>query len=242
MTKLGKCLVVLIVAASFAVLGFAWVSANGGPNWDAEAAALHEYSIQKSEGKWSVSDRETGTAVSVQPPSVEAAAVLAARKDLKSKMDKEDAELKKDTEYYRTQVVKVRNDNEADVKALDARVKELIGQVAALDEKILGLSNEVVKHSQEAQSVRTEVAKRREDVYRLARELEEVRADKFRADQLISRLRDQLYRLNGVATALEGRNRQLRNQGSAGTPKTTSTQGAGGAAAGATALRGPSSG
>jgi chromosome segregation ATPase len=242
MTKLGKCLVVFIVAASFAVLGFAWVSANGGPNWDAEAAALPEYTIQKSDGKWSVTDRETGTAVSVQPPTIEAAAVLAARKDLKSKMDKESADLKKDTDGYRAQLAKVRKDNEVDVKALDARVKELNGQVAALDEKILGLSNEVVKHSQEAQSVRAEVAKRREDVYRLVRELEEIRADKFRADQLTSRLRDQLFRLNGVATALESRNRQLRTQSSAGTQKTSSTQGAGSGAAGATGPRGAASG
>jgi chromosome segregation ATPase len=239
MTKLGKSLVVFIVAASFAVLGFAWVSGNGGPNWDSEAAALPEYTIQKSDSKWSVTDRETGAAVSVQQPTVEAAAVLAARKDLKSKMDKEAADLKKDAENYRAQVVKVRKDNETDVKALDARVKELIGQVAALDEKILGLSNDVVKHSQEAQTVRTEVAKRREDVFRLVRELEEIRADKFRADQLASRLRDQLYRLSGVATALEGRNRQLKSQGAAGPQKTTSTHGTGNGTAG---LRGAASG
>jgi chromosome segregation ATPase len=236
-TKFGKCLVVLIVAASFAILGFAWVSANGGPNWDAEARALPGYTIEKSSGKWSVTDRQTGAAVSVQQPTVEAAAVLAARKDMKSKMDKETAELKTDAAAYRAKLVKARKDNEADVKALEARVKELNEQLTALDEKILGLSNEVVKHSQEAQAIRTEVAKRREDVYRLARELEELRGDKFRADQLASRLRDQLYRLDGVAMALESRNRQLRAQGASGPSNTGAT-----GAARPAVLRGAASG
>jgi chromosome segregation ATPase len=222
-TKFGKCLVVFIVAASFAILGFAWVSANGGPNWDAEARALPEYTIEKSSGKWSVTDRETGTAVSVQQPSVEAAAVLAARKDMKTKMDKEAAELKTDTDACRAKLVKARNDNEADVNALEARVKELNEQLTTLDDKILGLSNEVVKHSQDAQAIRTEVAKRREDVYRLSRELEELRGDKFRADQLASRLRDQLYRLAGVVMTLETRNRQLRAQGAGRSSNTGAT-------------------
>ena len=63
MTKFAKCLVVFAVGASFAFLGFAWVSMMGGPNWEAEAAALPGYAITKGDdGKWKVTERATGDA------------------------------------------------------------------------------------------------------------------------------------------------------------------------------------
>ncbi len=83
MTKFGKCLVVFAVGASFAFLGFAWVSMMGGPNWDAEAAALPDYTIQKTGDKWTVNERVGGASVSVQRSTVEAAAIIAAREDLR---------------------------------------------------------------------------------------------------------------------------------------------------------------
>ncbi len=85
MTKFAKCLVVFAVFASFAFLGFAWVSMMGGPNWDAEASALPDYSIQKSGDKWSVTERVGGATVSVPRASVEASAIIAARDDLQKK-------------------------------------------------------------------------------------------------------------------------------------------------------------
>jgi predicted RNase H-like nuclease (RuvC/YqgF family) len=212
MTKFGKCLVVFAVAASFAFLGFAWVSMMGGPNWDTEAAALPEYTIQKTDDKWTVTERVGGATVSVPKSSVEAAAIIAARDDLQKKQQLEIDRLKQETKEFQAATAEIRKFNAADVKALDARVTELNQQLEGLNTKILSLSNDVVKRSQEAQAIRTEVAKRREDVFRLTRELREIRADNFRADDLQKRLRDQLIQLNGVEIALESRNKQLHSE------------------------------
>src|SRR5580704_3514322 len=89
MTTIAKCLVVFAVFASFAFLGFAWVSMMGGPNWDAEAFALPDYSIQKSGDKWAVTERVGGATVNVARASVEASAVIAAREDLQKKKQAE---------------------------------------------------------------------------------------------------------------------------------------------------------
>jgi hypothetical protein len=79
MTTIAKCLVVFAVFASFAFLGFAWVSMMGGPNWDAEASALPDYSIQKSGDKWAVTERVGGATVNVARASVEASSFPPAR-------------------------------------------------------------------------------------------------------------------------------------------------------------------
>jgi predicted RNase H-like nuclease (RuvC/YqgF family) len=213
MTKIGKCLVVFAVFASFAFLGFAWVSMMGGPNWEAEASAVPDYSIQKSnDGKWTVNERVGGATVSVPASTVEAAAIIAARDDLQKKQQAEITRLSDETKKFKAQTAEIQKFNAADVKALAARVEELNQQLAGLNTKVLNLSNDVVKRSQEAQAIRTEAAKRREDVFRLTRELREIRADNFRSDELQKKLRDQLVQLKGVELGLETRNQQLRNE------------------------------
>jgi predicted RNase H-like nuclease (RuvC/YqgF family) len=211
MTTIAKCLVVFAVFASFAFLGFAWVNMMGGPNWDAEAASLPDYTILKNGDKWTVTERVGNATVSVPRASVEASAVIAARDDLQKKQQAEIDRLKKQTKVYKDRTAEIKKLNEADVKALEARVAELHKQLEGLNAKVLGLSNDVVKRSQEAQAIRTEATKRREDVFRLARELREIRADNYRADELQKRLRDQLVQLNGVELALETRNKQLQS-------------------------------
>jgi chromosome segregation ATPase len=219
MTKFAKCLVVFAVFASFAFLGFAWVAMMGGPNWDAEAASLSDYTIQKSGDKWTVTERVGGASVNVSRASVEAAAIIAARDDLQKRQKAEIDRLTSETKEFKAKAAEIRKLNAADVKALEARVAELNQQLEGLNTKILSLSNDVVKRSQEAQAIRTEATKRREDVFRLTRELKEIRADNFRADEMQKKLRDQLVQLNGVELALEIRNKQLRGdvQGVSGT-------------------------
>ncbi len=219
MTKIAKCLVVFAAFASFAFLGFAWVAMMGGPNWDAEAASLSDYTIQKSGDKWTVTERVGGASVNVSRASVEAAAIIAARDDLQKRQKAEIDRLQSETKEFKAKAAEIRKLNAADVKALEARVTELNQQLEGLNTKILSLSNDVVKRSQEAQAIRTEATKRREDVFRLTRELREIRADNFRADEMQKKLRDQLVQLNGVELALESRNKQLRGdvQGVSGT-------------------------
>jgi predicted RNase H-like nuclease (RuvC/YqgF family) len=183
----------------------------GGPNWDAEAAALPDYSIQKSGDKWTVTERVGGATVNVARGSVEASAVIAAREDLQKKQQAEVERLKKETKTYKDRTAEIKKLNAADMKALDTRVAELHQQLEGLNAKVLNLSNDVVKRSQEARAIRTEATKRREDVFRLTRELREIRADNYRADELQKRLRDQLTQLNGVELALESRNKQLES-------------------------------
>jgi outer membrane murein-binding lipoprotein Lpp len=212
MTKFAKCLVVFAVGASFAFLGFAWVSMMGGPNWEADAAALPDYAITKGDdGKWKVTERATGQNVTVPSPSVRASAILAARKDLADKRETEIKKLKDPTDNYKKMLVEAKKVNEIDTKAMEARVKELNAQLEDLNSKILQLSGEVVKRSQDAQAIRNEATKRREDVFRLTRELTEIRTDHARSEELERKLRDQLVRLEGVIVSLESRNKQLRD-------------------------------
>jgi predicted RNase H-like nuclease (RuvC/YqgF family) len=211
MTKFAKCLVVFVVGASFAFLGFAWVSMMGGPNWDAEAAALPGYEFVKGDdGHWKVTNRATGQALTVTPATVRAAAILAARKDRAEKQEAEAKALVPLTEKYKKQFDEAQKFNAVDVKALEARVTQLNTQLQELNTKILGLSGDVVKRSQEAQAIRTEATKRREDVFRLTRELTEIRTDHARSEQLERKLRDQLVRLDEVIASLESRNKELR--------------------------------
>jgi predicted RNase H-like nuclease (RuvC/YqgF family) len=211
MTKFAKCLVVFAVGASFAFLGFAWVSMMGGPNWDAEAAALPGYEFTKAEGgSWTVRDRATGQAITVKSPTVRASAILAAREDLAKKQDDETQKLSGPTAKYKKNLADAQKLNQADTKAMEARVQQLNTQLENLNAKILELSGDVVKRSQEAQLIRNEAAKRREDVFRLTRELAEIHTDQFRSEELERKLRDQLVRLDGVIVNLESRNQQLR--------------------------------
>jgi predicted RNase H-like nuclease (RuvC/YqgF family) len=211
MTKFAKCLVVFAVGASFAFLGFAWVSMMGGPNWDAEAVALPGYEFTKAEGgSWTVRDRATGQAITVKSPTVRASAILAAREDLAKKQDDETQKLSGPTAKYKKNLADAQKLNQADTKAMEARVQQLNTQLENLNAKILELSGDVVKRSQEAQLIRNEAAKRREDVFRLTRELAEIRTDQFRSEELERKLRDQLVRLDGVIVNLESRNQQLR--------------------------------
>ncbi len=213
MTKVAKCLVVFAVGASFAFLGFAWVSMMGGPNWAAEAAALPGYEFVKGDdGHWKVTDRASGKAVTVSnSPTVLASAILAARKD---RADKEEAEAKSlaaPTASYKKKLDEAKKFNQIDLKAMEARVTQLDAQLQDLNTKILQLSGDVVKRSQEAQLIRSEATKRREDVFRLTRELAEIRTDHSRSEDLERKLRDQLVRLDGVIASLESRNKQLRD-------------------------------
>jgi outer membrane murein-binding lipoprotein Lpp len=213
MTKFAKCLVVFAVGASFAFLGFAWVSMMGGPNWDAEAAALPGYEFAKdADGKWKVTERATGQSVPVSAsPTVRASAILAARKNLADKQEAEIKALAGPTADYKKKLAEAKKFNEIDTKAMEARVQQLNTQLQTLNAKILELSAEVVKRSQDAQSIRNEAAKRREDVFRLTREMTEIRTDHFRSEALERKLRDQLVRLDGVIASLESRNKQLRD-------------------------------
>jgi hypothetical protein len=211
MTKFAKCLVVFAVGASFAFLGFAWVSMMGGPNWAAEAASLPGYEFTKGEdGRWKVTERATGQAITVKSPTVRASAILAAREDLAKKREDEIKSLSGPTAAYKKKLAEAKKFNEVDVKAMDDRVKELNAQLEALNAKILVLSADIVKRSQDTQLVRDEAAKRRADVFRLSRELTEIKTDHFRSEELERKLRDQLVRLDGVISSLESRNKQLR--------------------------------
>jgi chromosome segregation ATPase len=211
MTKFAKCLVVFVVGASFAFLGFAWVSMMGGPNWTAEASALPGYEFTKGEdGRWKVTERATGENVTVPSPTIRASAILAARKDLAQKRETEIKNVSGPTAEYKKRLAEAKKFNEADTKAMEARGKQLNAQLENLNAKILELSGEIVKRSQDVQAIRDEAAKRRADVYRLTRELTEIQTDHFRSEELERKLRDQLVRLDGVIASLESRNKQLR--------------------------------
>ena len=215
MNKYSKSLVVFTAAASITFLGFSAVSLVGGPNWSAEAALLPDYSIEAVEGDkvtWKVTERLTAQNVPVQKSEVHAAAIIAARKHLGTKLDNEAKSLTAKTQEARTKLAEAVQLREADMAAMKKRETEMAAQFEAVNQKSLDTQNQSVRRSQEAQAVRAETEKRREDVFRLKRELEEIRADLYRAVEQLKKLQDHKIRLDGVIAPLERRQEQLNTK------------------------------
>ena len=70
MTLISKILLVLVLFASIAFMGFAAVSAVGGPNWSKEKDALTDYVFEYQSGEnptWSVKTRRGQEQLSSSP-------------------------------------------------------------------------------------------------------------------------------------------------------------------------------
>ena len=214
MTKLGKILVVFTVAASLAMLGFAAVTIIGGPNWEVQAAQIPGYTFERTAGEtpmWEVTDSVTSQKVG-QPTPVLAAAVLAAQKHRRDKIQADitaiDAQLPgvlAETERARDLIAK-------DIAALNRREELVVAELNQVHEESDALSTEGVAATQEATNIHNEVVRRREDVYRLEGELAAVRADKFRLTEQYKKLRDAVIRVRLVASTLEDRKVQLEQE------------------------------
>ena len=81
MTLFSKILLVLVLFASIAFMGFTAVSSVGGPNWYREKDAMTDYLFEYQPGEnpiWAVKTRRAGEQISTSP--VLAKVIVAAQK------------------------------------------------------------------------------------------------------------------------------------------------------------------
>lgn len=214
MTTIGKVLAIVSTFFSVAFLGFAFAARIGGSNWEGEAAALENYSVEtirgdKGEISYTVKSKHTQEAVkagSKNLPEVIAAAY-----------NHESAELGKKFEVLEplSEPLKKRNEElavhqQADRKAMVQREQELAADFEKIAKQIQDISVEGDRVAQEALTIWREEELRREDVYRLRNHLEELEVDLFQQKEQKKRLQDELSRLRGVLARLQRRNEQLQ--------------------------------
>ena len=212
MTKISKCLAVFTTAACLAFLGVASVSLVAGPNWEAEARGLSDFSFEKSEGEtitWSVEETVLEKPVNNGSSPVLPQVIIAARKSLKQKQDDELLQLRDDISKIEPRLEEAKQLIKVDLQAIAQRKVELVAELEEIHRNTKDVSSQGIMKSQEAQDVRATVAQRREDVIRLRTQLTEIRTDKFRTMEQIILLRDALATVRSSLERLERRREQL---------------------------------
>ncbi len=212
MTKISKCLAVFTTAACLAFLGVASVSLVAGPNWEAEARELSDFSFEKSDGEtitWSVEETVLEKPVSNGSSPVLPKVIIAARKSLKRKQDDELLQLRDDIDKIEPRLEEAKQFIKVDLQAIAQRKAELVAELEEIHRNTEDVSSQGIKRSQLAQATRATVAQRREDVIRLRTQLAEIRTDKFRATEQIILLRDALATVRSSLERLERRWEQL---------------------------------
>jgi hypothetical protein len=218
MTTFGKIFTVFVTFASLSFLGFAAVSTIGGPNFQAEhVERLPDYVFKKSvspEGKttWAVETRRSAESVQSSPPTLPAA-IVAARKDFDTKLQKEIEELDRQIKVLEGEngrIAEAKRLIELDLKGLEKRAQELQSELDAMRADIKAESDKGIQKSQDSYAVRKEAERRREDVFRLLNHLEEIRTDHYRAVEQARKLEDLLVRIRGSIGRSERRLKQLK--------------------------------
>jgi len=211
MTKAAKVLVVFTTVMSLAFLAFVGVTTVAGPNWQARAAELDGYTIERVPGdvpSYKVTERVAGKDLGSKPnmPS----AIVAAQNDRTQAQNARKTEL--DAQIA---AVKLARDEESaaskdDAAGVQLRLQRLSEELDRLDKEVLALTQQGTQKAQQAEAIRTDAAARRADVARVQNELAAVRADGFRVDEQIARLRQELIRIEGQIGRAERRRTQLQ--------------------------------
>lgn len=213
---IGKVLAVITTFLSVAFLGFAFAAKIAGPNWEAQAASLQNYVIEKT-----VTEKETtytvkrksaekeGEAGFTKSSKVLADVILAALNDELKELETKTAALQPQLAPLEARLKEVTAHQGVDRKAMDQREQELTADFQKVAKQIQDLSVEGDKVAQEALTVWAEEELRREDVYRYRNHLEELEVDRFQLLEQKKRLQDELSRLRGVLARLQRRHDQL---------------------------------
>ncbi|WP_417379379.1 hypothetical protein [Gimesia sp.] len=204
MTLLSKILLVLVLFASIAFMGFAAVSAVGGPNWSKEKDALTDYVFEHQTGEnptWSVKTRRGGEQLSTSP--VLAKVIVAAQKH---KLQQQNEKLDKVTKTIEPLKKTIKNwelINQVDRTAMKDKAAELKQKMVQVDQQVNQLANEGIKIGQQTLEVNQEASERRADVFRLRDQIDEIRNERFLANQQQKTLRDYIDRIQGKIQRLQ---------------------------------------
>lgn len=214
MTTFSKVLAVTAAALSLAFLGFAFTVLMGGPNWQAKARELSDYTFQRSDGDpptWSVTRGASGETVHTGATSL-AEAVVRARQDLQRRQRQRIRELDEQIAARETRLEQERKLIAANREALDRRAEQLLAELEALEAQIDQVASQALARSGEAQELQADVRRRREEVFRLRNLVEGLEADRYRIEQQAEKLHDLMIRLKGTVQRLQRRKRQLEEQ------------------------------
>tara|TARA_R110002095_G_scaffold210856_1_gene198398 strand:+ start:4905 stop:5594 length:690 start_codon:yes stop_codon:yes gene_type:complete len=210
MTRFSKILLVLVLFASIAFMGFAAVNAVGGPNWQNEAESMTDYLFEYQPGEnptWSVKTRRAGEQISTSP--VLAKVIVAAQKH-KLQLQNEKIDLiTKSISPLQSAIKNWKTINQQDREAMDVSAGELKQKISALDVAITQLANEGIKISQQTLEVNQEAAERRADVFRLQDQIDEIRNEKYLAQEQQKTLRDYIARIEGKVQRLQRQKESL---------------------------------
>lgn len=224
MTRFSKILLVLVLAASIAFMGFAAATAVGGPNWLQEKDKLTNYLFEYQPGEnptWSVKTRRGGEQISSSP--VLAKVIVAAQKHQIQQQNEKLAQIDKSIPPLEKAIKNWEGINQVDRQAMDAKAAELKQKIAALDTEITRLANEGIKISQQTLEVNQEAAERRADVFRLQDQIDEIRNEKYLTEEQQKTLRDYIARIEGKVHRLQ-RQKMLLQQTVKGSDNTEFTK------------------
>ncbi|MFH1301590.1 MAG: hypothetical protein ABIK07_11065 [Planctomycetota bacterium] len=210
MTRFSKILLVLVLFASIAFMGFAAVSSVGGPNWQNEADTMTDYLFEYQPGEnptWSVKTRRAGEQLSTSP--VLAKVIVAAQKHKIQQQNEKIDLITKSIPPLQNAIKNWETINQVDREAMDVKAAELKQKISALDAAITQLANEGIKISQQTLEVNQEASERRADVFRLQDQIDEIRNEKYLAQEQQKTLRDYIARIEGKVQRLQRQKESL---------------------------------
>ncbi len=214
LNRLSKVLVVFVATASLAFMGFAFALNNAGPNWQAEAESLDDYTFTFTPGEnptWSGKYRNDTQQVGTDRNL--GAVVVKAYADAKRRNDEAAAAITPQIQPLKDRTTAIAAFIAQDTTALDKRHQQLLTEVTAVDEQIKSTGLQGDRFAEQAITIRTETDRRRESVFRLKRELDQIETDQYFELGQRRRLLDRLHQLEGIRLRLRQRNQQLLDAG-----------------------------
>ncbi|MCH9653871.1 MAG: hypothetical protein K0U86_11985 [Planctomycetes bacterium] len=211
MTLFSKILLVLVLFASIAFMGFTAVSSVGGPNWYREKDAMTDYLFEYQPGEnpiWAVKTRRAGEQISTSP--VLAKVIVAAQKHKIQQQNEKIEQATKTIAPLEKAIKNWKQINQVDSEAMNLMAEDLKGKILALDSEITQLANEGIKISQQTLEVNQQAAERRADVFRLQDQIEEIRNEKYLTQEQQKTLRDYIARIEGKVQRLQRQKESLQ--------------------------------
>lgn len=204
MTRFSKILLVLVLFASIAFMGFAAVSSVGGPNWERETELLPDYVFEYEPGEnpiWSVKVRQGSEQISTSP--VLAKVIVAAQKHQIQQQNEKIEQITKTISPLENAIKNWEAINKLDRQAMDVKAGVLNEKIITRDTEIAQLANEGIKLSQQSLEVNQEASERRADIFRLQDQIDEIRNETYLAQEQQNTLRDYIARIEGKVQRLQ---------------------------------------
>lgn len=204
MTRFSKILLMLVLFTSIAFMGFAAVSAVGGPNWIKEKDAMPDYVFELQPGEtptWSVKTRVGDEQISSSP--VLAKVIVVAQKHQIQKQNEKLDQLSKSIPPIQKAIENWTKINQFDREAMDFKAAELKQKITEIDQNLAALSNESIKISEQTLDVNQAASERRADVFRLQDQIDEIRNEIYLTQEQQKTLRDYIARIEGKVQRLQ---------------------------------------